>query len=92
MKRVNIDTATADVRQFIRGLPLGNEGIELELDGKIVCEIVPPHAVSDAERHMLISRARECAARARARNTGVPARTIEREVQQAVDTVRRRTQ
>lgn len=90
MKRVKLDTATADVKQFVRGLPINNDGVELELDGKVVCEVLPPHTVSPAERAALVSRAREIGVRSRARNQGVPARVIEHDVQEAVDEVRRR--
>src|SRR5262245_22507423 len=90
MKRVKVDTATADVKQFVRGLPIDKGGVELELDGKVVCEVLPPRTVSPAERAALISRAREIGVRSRARNQGVRARVIEREVQNAVDEVRRR--
>ena len=88
MKRVNLDTATADVKAFVRGLPLDGDGVELELEGQVVCEVLPPQDVSPAQAAALIARAREIAARSRARNKGVPARVIERTVVDALDEVR----
>jgi hypothetical protein len=90
MKRVNLDQAQPAVKRFVRDLQIGAEGVELELDGKVVCEVVPPQTISPAERAALLLRGRELAQRARARNKGVRARVIEREVQQAVDEVRGR--
>ena len=90
MKRVGLDTAAKAVKQFIRNLQIDTEGVELELEGKVVCEILPPCSISPAARAALIARGRELAKRARDRNKGVPAGTIEREVRQAVDEVRQR--
>ena len=42
MKRVGLDTAAKAVKQFIRNLQIDTEGAELELEGKVVCEILPP--------------------------------------------------
>jgi hypothetical protein len=92
MKRVSLDTATPAVKKFVRSLPIGGEGVELELDGKVVCEVVAPRSISPAERASLIARAKVLAELARSRNKGVPARVIEREGQDAVDEVRRRKQ
>ncbi len=90
MIRVNLDEAPTDVQQFIRELPIDREGVELELGGKVVCEVLPPHALSETERLLLINRGRELARRARTRNEGVPPAVIEREVREAVEEVRGR--
>ena len=90
MKRINIDAATSAVREFVRALSTEADGVELELDGKVVCEVLPAHSLSAAERAALIARGRELSRRARARNQGVPSRTIEREIGDAIDEVRRR--
>ncbi|MBW3542370.1 MAG: hypothetical protein KY476_19050 [Planctomycetes bacterium] len=90
MKRVSLDAATSAVKRFVRDLPLDDEGVELELEGEVVCEVLPPQSGSDAARQALIDRGRELARRARSRNKGVPARVIEREVRDAIDEVRRR--
>lgn len=90
MIRVNLDEATKDVQQFIRDLPIEREGVELELAGQVVCEIVPPRSLSETERALLVNRGRELARRARARNQGVSAAVIESDVREAVDEVRGR--
>lgn len=92
MKRVSLDTATTAVKTFVRSLPIDTEGVELELDGRVLCEVLPPRSISPDERESLIVRARALADRARMRNKDVPARVIEREVRQAVNEVRRRKQ
>jgi len=92
VKRVSLDKAQKAVKQFIRDLPIDSEGVEIELDGKVVCEVLPPHAVTPAERTALIARGRELVQRARVQNKGVPAAVLEREVGDAVDEARRRKQ
>lgn len=92
MKRVSIDTAQAAVKSFVRSLPIEVEGVELELDGKVVCEVLPPHSISEAERSTLVARAKALGQKARQRNLGVPARVIEREARKAVEEVRARKQ
>jgi|GEM_PF-1506757 len=90
MKRVTLDTAQAAVKEFIRDLPIDGDGVEIELDGKVVCEILPPHSLSAAERAVLIARGRQLASQARERNKGLSARDAERLVREAVDEVRGR--
>lgn len=89
MKRVNLDEAPAAVRTFIGNLPLDSDGVELEMEGEVVCEVLPPQAVTAAERAVLIARGRELAKRARERNKGVPAKVLEGEIEKAVAEVRR---
>ena len=91
MKRLSLDTATTDIKQFVRGLPIA-EGLELELEGEVVCTVFPPHAISPDERAALVARARELLARSRERNKGTPARVLERKVQETLDEVRGRKQ
>jgi len=90
MKRLVLDSATAAVKKFIRSLPIEGDGVQLELEGQVVCTVMPPSALTDAEKTVLIERGRELVRRSRQRNEGVPAGTIEQEVHQAVDQVRRR--
>jgi hypothetical protein len=92
MHRIKLDRAPASVQKFVRALPLSDDGVELELDGTVLCKVVSPHVLTDAEQAALIERGRELVRRARKRNQGVPARAIEREVRQAVEEVRRRKQ
>jgi hypothetical protein len=90
MKRIKLDTASRTVQQFIRSLPVDAEGVELELNGRVLCKVIPPLQFSDAEKAALIQEGRELMRRARERNKGVPARVIEREVREAVKEVRSR--
>lgn len=90
MKRVNLDTAPKSVKEFVRGLPLRREGVELELGGQVICEVMPPGALSTAERAALTVRVRERAYQSRRRHLGVPPRVVERAVEHAVEEVRRR--
>ncbi len=88
MKRINLDHDERTIREFVRSLPREHEGIELELDGRIVCKVVPPLQFSEAEKKALIEERWQLIRQAQARNKGVPARVIEREVRQAVEAVR----
>jgi len=88
MKRINIDDALPAVKQFLRSLALRANGVELELGGRIIAQLVPP--LSDPEKTELIARGRELVNRARARSRGVSARVLQREVDKAVRPVRRR--
>jgi hypothetical protein len=90
MKHIVIDQQNEQVRQFIRSLPLEPDGVEIELDGQVVCKVIAPHQLSDAERDAALKRGWDLIEQAGERNKGVPAKAIEREVQQAVDEVRRR--
>lgn len=92
MNVVKLDSATADVKEFIRSLPIGSEGVTLEMDGETVCDVLPPNALLGDEKEALFARGREMMRRAQERNKGVPAAVIEREVRDAVDEVRRRGQ
>ena len=90
MKRVNLDKATTAVKQFFRNLPVSAEGLELELDGNVVCEVMPPRSISLLERTALIARVRERAKKSRARNAGIPQRALQSDVDQAINAVRQR--
>jgi hypothetical protein len=90
MRRVNLDSAPPDVQSFLKQLPLDTDGVELESAGRVVMRVLPPGRVTDKERQAVIARGRELARAARARNEGVPAEVIDREIQQAIDEVRQR--
>jgi hypothetical protein len=92
MKHITIDDQDERVRQFIRSLPIEPDGVELELAGQVVCKVISSHQLSDGERDAVLKRGWELIERARQRNQGVPAKIIEREVRQAVNEVRGRTQ
>ena len=90
MKRIKLDNAAPVVKQFVRGLPVGPNGVELELAGKVVGRVIPPTAIVETDRAALIARGRELVKRARARNRGVSARTLQREIRAAIADVRER--
>ena len=90
MKRVKLDTASRTLQQFLRSLQVDAEGVELELNGRVLFKLIPPLQFSDAEKAAFLRECRELLRRARERNKGVPARVIEREVREAVKTVRSR--
>ena len=88
MKRVTLDGAGADVKKFIQSLPFQSGGVELELEGRIICNVVPPGVeLSEAEKAVLLHAAR-LVCRSRQRNVNVPEQVIEEEVARAVDEVR----
>ena len=89
MKRLSLDAVAPTVRKFLSTLPLEEGGVELELDGHVVCRVVPPLQLSEAEKRALIQQRRQLIRRAQKRNQGVPDRVIAREVREAVTMVRR---
>ena len=90
MKRVNLDTAAPSVRKFIQSLRVDSEGVDLTIEDYVVCRVVPPRQLSEAAKTALLAEGKELIRRARERNKGVPARVIEREIREAVRTVRNR--
>ncbi len=88
MNRVNLDHDERTLKEFVRSLPSEHDGFELELDGRIVCKVLPPRQFSEAEKKALVEERWWLIQQAQARNKGVPARVIEREVRQAVEAVR----
>lgn len=88
MTHVSLDRESDSVKQFVRSLPIKPEGVDLKLEGQVICKVTPP--LAEAEKLALIERGRELVRRARERNRGVPAQVIEREVREAVDEVRQR--
>ena len=92
MKRVTLDTADTAIQDFVRGIAGQTHGVELELDGQVICKVIPVVQFSPAERDALIRERRDLMRRARERNKGVPQRVLEREIREAVDEVRSRNQ
>jgi hypothetical protein len=89
MKRVTLDGAGPDVKEFIQSLPLQSGGVELELGGRVICNVVPPSVeLSETEKAVLLQRGRELVGRSRQRNLNVPEQVVEEEVVRAVDEVR----
>ena len=90
MKQIRIEDE--HIKDFLRGLPLGTEGVALEVDGSVLCKVIDPHQLSDADRDAILQTGWERVRRARDRNKGVPAKIIDREVSEAVEEVRGRDQ
>ena len=92
MQRVNLDSAIPAVQDFVRGLQLEPDGVELMLGGEVVCKVVGPQRLTEADRTVLLDRVTQQLQRAHERTKGIPARVIEREVREAVSEVRARRQ
>jgi hypothetical protein len=90
MKRVSVDTASPAVKKFIGSLALDANGVEVTLGGNVVCKIIPPGQLSDAEKEVQLAQVRQLLAEARAHSKRMPATIIERRIRDAVKTVRGR--
>jgi hypothetical protein len=90
MLRVKLDSAPLAVKAFVRGLPLDREGVELELNGQVVCKVIGRHELSDSERDAILKDGLGLISRARQRNKGVPSKVIDREILAAVKQARGR--
>jgi hypothetical protein len=89
MRRVKLDHAPAVVRKFLKSIDPGADGVELEMNGKLIGKLVSPSAFTEAEKKALIKKRWQLIRRAQKRNRGVPGRVIEREIREAVEQVRR---
>jgi hypothetical protein len=88
MKRINVDTASPAVKKFIRSLAIGPNGVELTLGGNVVCRIIPPGQMSDAEKVAQLAEVRQLLGEARENSKRLPASAIERTIRDALKTVR----
>jgi hypothetical protein len=92
MQRMTIDNTESEVKAFIRSLPLQSGGVELQLEGRVVCSVLPPgQPLSESEKTALFQRGRELVRRSRQRNADVPEHVIEQEVALAIEEVRQRS-
>jgi hypothetical protein len=89
MPRVNLDKEPPDVQRFIESLAVQGEGIDLEINGRVVCRLIPSAHLTDSEKERLVRDRWALMHRAQERNRNVPAEILEREVLDAVDEVRR---
>ena len=92
MKRLDLKKTPRALQKFTRGLLHHPDVVEFETNGQVLLRILPAPQLSAERRTALLEEGRALADRARARNENVPARTIEREVRQAVRLVRRQKQ
>ena len=89
MKRISVDSASPAVKKFIRSLAIDANGVEVTLDGNVVCRIIPPGQMSDAEKAAQLGVVRQLLGEARANSKRMPAAVIERKIRNALKTVRK---
>jgi hypothetical protein len=92
MKRIKLDRADQAVKQFLRSLPVEAGGVEIELEGQVICKVVASRQFTDAEKKALAEERWRLIRRAQERNKGVPARVLAKEASEAVEQVRRNRQ
>jgi hypothetical protein len=88
MKRVSVDTAPPAVKKFIRSLAMDANGVEVTLDGNVICRIIPPAQLSDVEKAAQLTEVRQLLSEARAHSKRVPATVVEHNIRKALKTVR----
>ena len=76
MERLKLDHADRAVKAFARALRFDRQGVEIELDGRVLFTIVPPAQLSEADKAALLQEGRGLVRRARERNRDVPFSTI----------------
>jgi hypothetical protein len=90
MRRINLDDAPPAVKKYIRSLRVGPGGVNLESQGEVILRVLPPNEMTEAEKAAAVDKAWKLIRRSQERNRGVSQAVIAREVQDAVDEVRRR--
>src|SRR2546427_867831 len=88
MKRLRLENTPRAVQQFVHSLMEHPEVVEFEENGRVLLRILAAPQLSPNDKSALLQQGREQVRRARERNRDVPARTLEKEVRQAVSTVR----
>jgi hypothetical protein len=88
MKRVNVDTAPPAVKNFIRSLAIDATGVEVTLGGNVVCKIIPPGQLTDAQKAAQLGVVRQLLGEARAHSKHVPAEVFERKIRSAMKKTR----
>lgn len=89
MPRISLDKEPPDVQRFIQNLAAEGEGVDLEINGQVVCRLIPSAHLTDAEKERLVRDRWALMHRAQERNRNVATDVLEREVLEAVDEVRR---
>lgn len=90
MKRVTLDSESPAIRKFIGELPMDAAGVELELNGRIICRVVPPSMSPATEKAALIQERWELIRQVQERTHSLSATAIDGQIEQAVDEVRSR--
>jgi hypothetical protein len=88
VNRLNVDAEAPAVKKFLRKLAVDAGGVDIELGGQVICKIMPPEQMSDAERNVQLSDVREMLQRARKRSKGVASQLVERDIRAALAAVR----
>ena len=89
MKRVDVDTASPEVKKFLRSLAIDANGVEVTLGGNVVCKIIRPGQLSEAEKAAQLGVVRQLVGEARANSKRMPAAVVERKIRKALKTVRK---
>jgi hypothetical protein len=89
MKRLSVDSATPAVRKFIRSLVKDANGVEVTLGGDVICRVIPPTQLSDAERATQLAELHKLLGKARQNSKRLRGTVIERKIRHALTTVRK---
>jgi hypothetical protein len=90
MTRVNLNNAAPAVTEFLSALAIAGEGVELELNGRVLCKVMPPSGVPIDEMKALVDERWQLIHAAQRRTKGVSHQVLEREISDAVEEVRSR--
>jgi hypothetical protein len=77
MSRIALDAAPPAVQKFLRSLPVDAGGVELTLGGNVLCKVIPPSQLSDAEKAAQLADVRQLLAKARRNSKHLPAADVE---------------
>ncbi|MFL5241458.1 MAG: hypothetical protein ACJ8FY_05065 [Gemmataceae bacterium] len=88
MNRLSADSAPPQVKEFVRSLTLNANGVEVTLGGNVVCKIIPPAQLSEAQKTAQLDVVRNLLAEARARSKRLPASKVEGVIRNALKKVR----
>jgi len=81
-KRLTVDTAAPAVKKFIRSLAKDTNGVEVTLGGKVICRVIPPAQLSDAEKAAPLDEVRKMLGHSRHHSKRLPGTVIERKIRQ----------
>jgi len=90
MKRLRLENTPRAVQKFVRSLVGHPEVVEFEENGRVLLRILAAPQLSTKNKTALLQEGRELVRRARERNRDLPGHTLEKEVRQAVNSVRRK--
>jgi hypothetical protein len=88
MKRLSVDSATPAVKKFVRSIAKNANGVEVILGGNVICRVIPPGQLSDAERAVQLAGLRTLLGKARANSKRLPATVIEGRIRHAIAAIR----